>query len=107
MSQFGFKENIEKINDLSVNLSDSHSNGKIVYELTLDNNREIIYKPRSVNTEIIYQKILSHFIKVTLPIKSHCTTQSLIKENMGGLFLWIIKTVKRNRKCPLIIIILE
>lgn len=94
MSQFGFKENIEKINDLSVNLSDSHSNGKIVYKLTLDNNREIIYKPRSVNTEIIYQKILSHFIKVT-PSNKESLYYSIINKREYG---WSIFVDHKNCK---------
>ncbi|MCL0330813.1 type 2 lanthipeptide synthetase LanM family protein [Apilactobacillus xinyiensis] len=50
------------IQDISSNASDSHRNGKMVFKIKMDNGFSLIYKPRPIYNEIIYQRYLKHFI---------------------------------------------
>lgn len=52
---------IEKILDLEMNFSDAHFGGRTVIKVTFDNGRTLIYKPRTVKNDILYQKLYSRF----------------------------------------------
>ncbi|MCB2356541.1 type 2 lanthipeptide synthetase LanM family protein [Clostridium estertheticum] len=51
-------QKLGKIVDIQLSLGDSHCNGKSVAKIILENNK-IIYKPRSLNSDINFQKILN------------------------------------------------
>lgn len=47
------------IEDIECGLSDSHVEGRTVSKVTLDNGRKIMYKPRSLRKEAVYQEVYS------------------------------------------------
>lgn len=51
----------KKIEKLSINLSDSHENGKTIAKMELDNRCKIVYKPHGLWKELHYQKLYDSF----------------------------------------------
>ena len=56
-------DNIGKILDLEMNFSDAHFGGRTVIKVTFDNNRTLIYKPRTVKNDILYQRVYDRFAR--------------------------------------------
>lgn len=73
LSLFGFSEQV-KIRDIEVGMGDSHSDGRKVTKITL-NEGKLIYKPRSLEIDLLYKKIIEflnekirdHDIKLSTP----------------------------------------
>lgn len=55
--------NFSKVLYIQMNLSDPHRGGKTVAKVTLDNGYSIIYKPRSLNKEVLLNEIYQLFMK--------------------------------------------
>lgn len=56
-------KSFQKIENIECGLSDSHKEGKTVSKITLDNGSKIMYKPRSMRKEEVYQKVYSWVCK--------------------------------------------
>ena len=55
--------NFSKVLYIQMNLSDPHRGGKTVAKVTLDNGYSIIYKPHSLNKEVLLNEIYQLFMK--------------------------------------------
>lgn len=55
--------NFNKILNIQTDISDSHKKGATVCILTLDNGKKVVYKPRSLKIENVYQKFLNYLSK--------------------------------------------
>jgi type 2 lantibiotic biosynthesis protein LanM len=51
----------EKVTDLNLDISDSHRGGQQVVILEFESGKRLVYKPKSLETEILYQEILTQF----------------------------------------------
>jgi len=55
-----FNIDISKLNNISLGEGDIHNNGKTVAILSFSDNRKIIYKPRSLNIDISFNKVIDY-----------------------------------------------
>lgn len=55
--------NFSKVLYIQMNLSDPHRGGKTVAKVTLDNGHSVIYKPRSLNKEVLLNEIYQLYMK--------------------------------------------
>lgn len=63
IEQFCAGKSFSKIQKIECGFSDFHNGGKAVARVKLDNGYTLIYKPQSLEKELVFQKIYSHFLK--------------------------------------------
>ena len=77
------------IETIETNLSDSHNGGRRVYQLNLNCKESIIYKPRSLEPEILFNKLLNllnPFFHISYSVESPL----IVREQLGSLVIIII-----------------
>jgi type 2 lantibiotic biosynthesis protein LanM len=61
---------IGRISDIDSELSDSHCGHRTVSKLVFESGFQVIYKPRSLDAEILFQRILAWLNRTDLPLQS-------------------------------------
>lgn len=58
VDQFALRTNV-RLTTISEPLSDAHHNGRAVFALTFDDHSTVVYKPRSVDGEVVFGRIVA------------------------------------------------
>lgn len=76
----------QRIEKLSIDLSDPHENGKTVAKIELDNGCKIVYKPHGLSKELHYQELYDYFCT---ELKIENKKIEYIDEENHGWEIWI------------------
>lgn len=74
----------ELITGINGNISDSHNGGKSVFIVTIDDDKKIIYKPRSLKLDITFNRVLEWY-NSKKPTADLYTVTYLDKESYGWM----------------------